>query len=64
LDGVDIGAAAAIELVLDDIEEPPVQPLHERQSFEIERTDVVETGFAIDWFNRLRNGGFHHDAFL
>ncbi len=40
-----------------------MQPLDQRQGFEIERTDVVEARFAIGRLDRLGNG-FHHDAFL
>ena len=40
-----------------------MQPLHERQGFEIKRTDVLEPRFAIGRLDRLCNG-FHHDAFL
>src|SRR5262249_49383793 len=34
---VDVGAASAIEFVLDDVEQATMQPLHQSQSFEIER---------------------------
>ena len=55
---IDVGAAAAIEFVLDDVEQPAMQPLDQRQSFQIERPDVVETRFAFGRLDRLGNG-FH-----
>src|SRR6185436_14979201 len=39
---IDVGAAPAVELVLYDIEQSPMQPLDERQGIEIERPDMVE----------------------
>ena len=33
---------AAIELVLDDVKQAAMQPFHQRQRFEIERSDVIE----------------------
>ena len=44
---IDVGAAAAVELVLDDVEQAAMQPLHQRQGFEIERPDVIEPGLPI-----------------
>src|SRR5262249_30367533 len=60
-DRVDVGTAAAIELVLDHIEEPTMQPLDQRQGFEVKWTDMVEARFALGRLHRLGNG-FHHDA--
>src|SRR6187402_2394633 len=37
LNRIDIGAAAAVELVLDDIEQTAMQALHQGQGFQIER---------------------------
>ena len=34
---IDVGAAAAIEFILDDVEQAAMQPLHQSQCFEIER---------------------------
>src|SRR6516162_2153262 len=59
---IDIGAALAVELVLDDVEEATMQPLDQSQSFEIVRTDVVEAPLAIDRLHRFGNG-FQHDTF-
>src|SRR5215468_2487112 len=59
---IDIGAALAIELVFDDVEEATMQPLDERQGFEIVRTNVVEAPFALDRLHRFGNG-FQHDTF-
>ena len=39
-----------------------MQPLDQRQGFEIVRTDVVEACFAIDRRHRFGNG-FQHDTF-
>src|ERR1043166_4283914 len=44
---VDVGAAAAIELVLDDVEQTSVQPLDQSQGLEIERLDMVEPGLTL-----------------
>ena len=41
LHAVHVRAAAAVEFVLDDVEKPPVQTLHERQRLEIERLRIV-----------------------
>jgi hypothetical protein len=45
--GVDVGAAAAVEFIPDDVEQPAMQPLDQRQGIEIERANVVEPTFAI-----------------
>src|SRR5262245_13316066 len=64
LNRIDVSAAAAIELVLDDVEKPAMQPLHQRQGFEIKRPDVFEPGFPIrSRLDRLGNG-LHDDASL
>src|SRR6266581_3105789 len=60
LHGVDVGAAAAIEFILDDIEQPAMQPLHQSQSFEIERL-YRSSGSAFSGIHRRCNG-FHHDT--
>ena len=54
---------AAIEFVLDDVEQPAMQTLHQRQGLEIERADVFEPAFPIGRFDRLGNG-LHDDASL
>ena len=59
---IDVGAAAAVELVLDDVEQAPMQPLDQRQGIEIERPDVVELRLTLGGLDRLDNG-LHHDAF-
>src|SRR5258708_2504473 len=51
-----------IELVLDDIEQSPMQPLYERQGIEIERPDMVELSLTIGRFDRF-DYGLHADAF-
>src|SRR6266540_3129442 len=53
---IDVGAAPAVELVLDDVEEATMQPLDQSQSFEIVRTDVLEASLAIDRLHRFSNG--------
>src|ERR1700742_2609816 len=58
---VDVGAAPAIEFVLDDVEETAMQPLHQSQSFEIERLHRRLACSAVSGFHRRRNG-FHHDT--
>ncbi len=49
LDGVDVGAALAVELVLDDVQKAAVKTLDEVERFEIERTDR--------FFLRVESGG-------
>ena len=44
------------------MEKATMQPLDQRQGFEIVRTDVVEASFAIDRLHRFGNG-FQHDTF-
>ena len=58
---VDVGATAAIEFILDDIEETAVQPLYQSQSFEVERLDLRLARLALGGFHR-RGNGFHHDT--
>ncbi len=55
---VDVGATAAVEFVLDDIEQAAMQPLNQRQGFLIEWPDGVEPNFTFSRFDRLRDG-FH-----
>ena len=50
------GLAAAIELILDDIQQSPMQPLNERQGIEIERPDMIELRLAIGGLDRFHNG--------
>ncbi len=38
-----------------------MQPLDQRQGFEIERADLIETLVALDGFDRLHNA-LHGDA--
>src|SRR5262245_43183470 len=59
---IDVAAAPAVELVLDDVEEATMQPLDQSQGFEIVRTNVVEAPFALDRLHRFGNG-FQHDTF-
>src|SRR5580704_5021949 len=62
LDRIDIGAPLAVELVLDDVEQTPVQALDQSQRLKIVRPDVVETRLTIGGLDRLSDG-FHVDAF-
>ena len=55
---IDVGAAAAVEFILDHVEQPAMQPLHQGQSLMIERPDMVETRLALGGFDRLCDG-FH-----
>jgi hypothetical protein len=43
----DIGSTAAIELILDDVEQAPMQPFNERDSLEVVRPDLFRLLFAI-----------------
>ena len=47
LDGVDVGAAAAVELVLDDVEQAAMQTLDERQRFQIGRAHFADALGAL-----------------
>src|SRR5438105_895730 len=58
---VDVGAAPAVELVLDDVEQPAVQPLDQCQGFEIERPDLPEPRLPLGRFNAFGNA-FHGNA--
>src|ERR1700716_4175249 len=58
---IDVGAAAAIEFVLDDVEQAAMQPLYQSQCFKIERLHRSLTGRAFSGFHRRRNG-FDHDT--
>src|SRR6185437_1153674 len=58
---IDVGAAATIEFILDDIEQPAMQPLHQRQRFKIERLNRSLPRSALDGVHRRCNG-FHHDT--
>ena len=40
LDAVDVGAAGAVEFVLDHVEQPPMQTLDQRQRLQIKRLEV------------------------
>ena len=44
---IDVGAAAAIEFILDDVEQAAMQPLHQSQRFEIERLHRSLAGSAV-----------------
>src|SRR5262249_37153915 len=58
---VDVGAAAAIELVLDDVEETAMQPLNQRQCLQIKRLHRTLAAGAFGAFSRSCDG-FHHDT--
>src|ERR1700730_1595800 len=58
---IDVGAPAAIEFILDDVEQAAMQPLHQGQRFQIERLYRRLAGSAVSGFHRRRNG-FHHDT--
>src|SRR5262249_37332637 len=59
---IDVGAAAAVELVFDHVKQAPMQPLDERQGIEIERPDMVEARLPFGGLDPLFNG-LHRDAF-
>src|SRR6202041_2906648 len=59
LNRIDVGAAAAIELVLDNVEQAAMQPLHQSQRFEIERLHRSSRR-VVSGFHR-RCYGFDHD---
>src|ERR1700681_2879087 len=61
LNRIDVGAAAAIEFILDHVEQPAMQPLHQSQCFEIERLHRSLARSAFSGFHRRCNG-FHHDT--
>ena len=50
---IDVGAAAAVEFVLDDVEQSPVQTLDQGQRLEIVRPDMVETRLTLGGLDRL-----------
>src|SRR6185436_15632576 len=50
---IDVGTAPAVELILDDIEQSPMQPLYERQGIEIERPNVVELRLFLGGLDRF-----------
>src|ERR1700681_4650722 len=58
---IDVGPAAAIEFVLDDVEQAAMQPLHQSQRLEIERLYRSLAGSAFSVFHRRCNG-FDHDT--
>src|SRR5262249_32160248 len=58
---IDVGAAATIEFVLDDFEQATMQPLHQRQRFQIKRLRSRLAGRALGGSRHHRNG-FHHDT--
>src|SRR3979490_2174916 len=58
---IDVGAAAAIEFILDDVEQAAMQPLHQSQRFEIERLHRRLARSAFSGFHRRCNG-FDHDT--
>src|SRR6202158_3884520 len=59
---IDVGTAAAIEFILDDVEQAAMQPLHQSQRFKIERLHRSLSRSAFSGFHRRCNG-FHHDHF-
>ena len=59
---IDVGAPAAIELVLDDVEQTPVEALDQCQRLQVVRPNMVETRLAFGGLDRLGDG-FHIDAF-
>ncbi len=59
---IDVGAAAAIELVLDDVEQSAMQPLDQGEGLEIERLDRrLSGGYRRGGFRR-RGDCFDHDT--
>ena len=59
---VDVGAALAVELVLDHVEQSAMQALDQSQRLQIVRPDMVEARLTIGGLDRLCDG-FHVDAF-
>ncbi len=59
---IDVGAPAAVEFVLDDVEQTPVQTLDQGQRLQIVWPNMVETRLALGGLDRLSDG-FHSDAF-
>src|SRR5690348_3433591 len=59
---VDVGTTTTIELVLDDIEQAAMQPLHQRQRLQIERLHRRLAGSAVSGLHRRRNSIFHDTA--
>src|SRR4029453_7638581 len=55
---IDIGAAAPIEFILDDVEQSAMQPLDERQGLQVLWPNVIERRLASGGLDRLRDG-FH-----
>ena len=47
---IDVGAAAAIEFILDDVEQAAMQPLHQSQCFKIERLHRSLAGRRVQRF--------------
>ena len=62
LNRIDVGAATAVELILDDIKQTPMQTLDQRECFEIVRANMVEARLVHGGLDRL-DDGFHDDAF-
>jgi hypothetical protein len=58
---IDVGAPAAVELVLDHVEQPPVQSLDQGQGLEIERLDLFEARLTIGALRHVCYR-FHFDA--
>src|ERR1700687_4086253 len=58
---IDVGTAAAIEFILDDVEQTAMQPFHQSQRFQIERLHRSLSRSAFSGFHRRCNG-FHHDT--
>src|ERR1700694_714739 len=51
---INVGATAAVELVLDDVEQPPMQSLDQGQGLEIERLNLFEARLTIGALRRVR----------
>jgi hypothetical protein len=55
--------AAAVKFIFDNVEESPMQAFDQRQGFDIEWSDLLNSLFAIDRPRGLGND-VHHYAFL
>ena len=62
LNRIDVGAAASVEFVLDDVEQTTVQALDQGERLQIMRPDMVEARLTLGGLDRL-DDGFHRDAF-
>src|SRR6202044_1060474 len=62
LNGIDVGATAAVEFVLDHVKQTAMQTLDQGERLQVMRPDVVEARLTFGGLDRL-DDGFHCDAF-